>query len=71
MASINSLEQLSQWGLCLEQNNDNDDQESLNQTRERCSTDINELNFSIERVPNNASEETVIDDDVYHEGKHY
>ena len=56
MASINSLEQLSQWGLCLEQSNDKDDQESLNQTRERYSTDINELNFSIERVPNNASE---------------
>ena len=62
MASINSLEQLSQWGLYLEQNNDNDDQESLNETSERYSTNINELNFSIEQVPNNASEETVIDD---------
>ena len=71
MASINSLEQLSQWGLYLEQNNDNDDQESLNETSERYSTDINELNFSIEQVPNNASEEIVIDDGVYHEGKHY
>ena len=71
MASINSLEQLSQWGLYLEQNNDNDNQESLNETSVRYSTDINELNFSIEQVPNNASEETVIDDGVYHEGKHY
>ena len=71
MASINSLEQLSQWGLYLEQNNDNDDQESLNETSERYSTDINELNFSIEQVPNNASEEIVIDDSVCYEGKHY
>ena len=71
MASINSLEQLSQWGLYLEQNNDNDDQESLNETSERYSTDVNELNFSIEQVPNNASEEIVIDDSVCYEGKHY
>ena len=71
MASINSLEQLSQWGLYLEQNNDNDDQESLNETSKRYSTDINELNFSIEQVPNNASEEIVIDDSVCYEGKHY
>ena len=71
MASINSLEQLSQWGLYLEQNNDNDDQERLNETSERYSTDINELNFSIEQVPNNASEEIVIDDSVCYEGKHY
>ena len=71
MASINSLEQLSQWGLYLEQNNDNDDQESLNETSERYSTNINELNFSIEQVPNNASEEIVIDDSLCYEGKHY
>ena len=71
MANINSLEQLSKWGLYLEQHNDNVNQESLNRTSERYSTDINELNFSIEQVPNNASEEIVIDDGVYHEGKHY
>ena len=71
MASMNSLEQLSQWGLYLEQNNDKDNQESLNETSERYSADINKLKFSIEQVPNNASEEIVIDDGVYHEGKHY
>ena len=71
MASMNSLEQLSQWGLYLEQNNDNDNQESLNETSERYSADINELNFSIEQVPNNANEEIVIGDGVYHEGKHH
>ena len=71
MASMNSLEQLSQWGLYLEQNNDKDNQESLNETSERYSADINELNFSIERVPNNASEEIVIDDGVCPEGKYY
>ena len=59
MASTNSLEQLSQWELYLEQQNENDNQESLNETIERYSNDINELNFSIEQVPNNASEETV------------
>ena len=59
MASTNSLEQLSWWELYLEQHNDNDNQESLNETIERYSNDINELNFSIEQVPNNASEETV------------
>ena len=68
---MNSLEQLSQWGLYLEQNNDHDNQESLNETSERYSADINKLKFSIEQVPNNASEEIVIDDGVYHEGKHY
>ena len=71
MASTNSLEQLSWWELYLEQHNENDNQESLNETIERYSNDINELNFSIEQVPNNASEETVIDDGVYHGGKHY
>ena len=59
MASTNSQEQLSWWELYLEQHNENDDQESLNETIERYSNDINELNFSIEQVPNNASEETV------------
>ena len=59
MASTNSLEQLSEWELYLEQQNENDNQESLNETIERYSNDINELNFSIEQVPNNASEETV------------
>ena len=59
MVSTNSLEQLSQWELYLEQQNENDNQESLNETIERYSNDINELNFSIEQVPNNASEETV------------
>ena len=59
MASTNSLEQLSWWELYLEQHNENDNQESLNETIERYSNDINELNFSIEQVPNNASEETV------------
>ena len=68
---MNSLEQLSQWGLYLEQNNDHDNQESLNETSERYSADINELNFSIEQVPNDASEEIVIDDGVCLEGKHY
>ena len=71
MASINSLEKLSQWELYLEQSNDNDNQESLNETSERYSADINELDISIEQVPNNPSEEIVIDDGVYHEGKHY
>ena len=71
MASMNSLEQLSQWGLYLEQNDDKDNQESLNETSERYSADINELNFSIEQVPNDASEEIVIDDGVCPEGKHY
>ena len=59
MASTNTLEQLSWWELYLEQHNENDNQESLNETIERYSNDINELNFSIEQVPNNASEETV------------
>ena len=59
MASTNSQEQLSWWELYLEQHNENDNQESLNETIERYSNDINELNFSIEQVPNNASEETV------------
>ena len=59
MASTNSLEQLSWWELYLEQHNENDNQESLNETIERYSNDINEFNFSIEQVPNNASEETV------------
>ena len=59
MASTNSLEQLSWWELYLEQHNENDNQESLNETIERYSNDINELNFSIEQVPSNASEETV------------
>ena len=48
MASINSLEQLNKWGLYLEQNNDNDNQESLNETSERYSIDINKFNFSTE-----------------------
>ena len=59
MASTNSLEQLSWWELYFEQHNEDDNQESLNETIERYSNDINELNFSIEQVPNNASEETV------------
>ena len=59
MASTNSQEQLSWWELYLEQHNENDNQESLNETIERYSNDINELNFSIKQVPNNASEETV------------
>ena len=59
MASTNSLEQLSWWELYLEEHNENDNQESLNETIERYSNDINELNFSIEQVPSNASEETV------------
>ena len=48
MAGINSSEQLSKWGLYLEQNNDNDNQESLNETSERYSIDINKFNFSTE-----------------------
>ena len=49
MAGINSSEQLSKWGLYLEQNNDNDNQESLNKTSERYSTDINELIFQLNK----------------------
>ena len=49
MASINSLEQLNKWGLYLEQNNDNNNQESLNKTSERYSTDINELIFQLNK----------------------
>ena len=48
MAGINSSEQLSKWGLYLEQNNDNDNQESLNEASERYSIDINKFNFSTE-----------------------
>ena len=49
MASKNSLEQLNKWGLYLEQNNDNNNQESLNKTSERYSTDINELIFQLNK----------------------
>ena len=84
MDSINSLEKLSRWGLYLERNSDDNNQESLNETNERYSTDnqvslnetnerysrdINELNFSVEEASNNVSEEIVIDDGIYDEGK--
>ena len=49
MASTNSQEQLSWWELYLEQHNENDNQESLNETIERYSNDINNLIFRLNK----------------------
>ena len=49
MANINSLEQLSKWGLYLEQHNDNVNQESLNGTSERYSMISMNLIFQLNK----------------------